>query len=584
MNTSFRPALESLEPRLAPAGVITLSTAGGVLTATGDIADNQMQISSSGPGTWEIQDHTGGGTLFSLNGAPAAAQVTLFATQSIKATLNGGNDTIVFKDIQVNGSVTVLGNDGDDSVTFDDIVVNGLTTVDTGNGGDTITTGGVFNNLVTLKTGKGFDSVSFGDSFLGRGLTADLGTEMNTFSIMAANFQSYGSISVVAAGSAVDNQTFNVETTNGFISGSLSFKTSAGNTNLTLGGQNLNDHLSVTGNVTVQTAAGVDGITLQQELLVGGVLSIAAGDGMNTVESADLADYRFGGFSYTGGKGADTVELRGSHGVIGGAVNFNGGAGTSRLTLSTTTSLRIGGALNYTGGVDNDNLTISGAASVLGGALIFKGGDGDNTADMAMISGSVGSVSYTGGKGADALFIGDPTNLTSLITVHGNVISNMGAGFGRLQLQDILAYGGVSHTTANANGFEFVNIYDSTILGTSTLKMDGNSEATITVNDSTFQSALSISTGGGADRVNFDTDDQDTAITSTFNTTVKINLGAGDDFFNAGVSPTVATVGNHFAGLELDGGAGNDTANFEDAAYQNFFLNAAVLKNVETKD
>jgi len=584
MNTSFCPALESLEPRLAPAGVITLSTAGGVLTATGDIADNQMEISSSGPGTWEIQDHTGGGTLFSLNGAPAAAQVTLFATQSIKATLNGGNDVIKFENIQVNGSVTVLGNDGDDSVLFNNILVNGLTTVDTGNGIDTITSGGVFNNLVTFKTGKGFDTVSLGDSFLGRGLTADLGTETNSFSIMAANFQSYGSISVVAAGSAVDDQTFSVETTNGFVSGGLSFKTSAGNTNLTLGGQNAADSLSVTGNVTVQTAAGVDTFTLQQDLLVGGALSIAAGDGMNTVESADLADYRFGSFSYTGGKGADTVELRGGHGVIGGAVNYNGGAGTSRLTISTTTSLRIGGALNYTGGVDNDTLTISGAASVVSGALTFKGGDGDNTMDMAMISGSLGSVSYTGGKGSDALFVGDATNLTSVITVHGNVASNMGAGFGRLEIRDLLAYGGISHTTANATGFEFVNIYDSTVLGTSTLKMDGNSEATITVNDSTFQSALSISTGGGADRVNFDTDDQETAITSIFNTTVKINLGAGDDFFNAGVSPTVATVGNQFAGLELDGGAGADTASFEDAAYANFFLNAPVLKNIETKD
>jgi hypothetical protein len=45
-NAPTHSCIESLEPRSAPAGIVTLITAGGVLTLTGDGLDNTDEIVS----------------------------------------------------------------------------------------------------------------------------------------------------------------------------------------------------------------------------------------------------------------------------------------------------------------------------------------------------------------------------------------------------------------------------------------------------------------------------------------------------------------------------------------------------------
>ncbi|HYF35589.1 MAG TPA: hypothetical protein VD994_09895 [Prosthecobacter sp.] len=56
---SFAGVLETLEPRLAPAGVVTITTAGGVLTITGDGGHNVIHITDlPDSGEWQISDPT----------------------------------------------------------------------------------------------------------------------------------------------------------------------------------------------------------------------------------------------------------------------------------------------------------------------------------------------------------------------------------------------------------------------------------------------------------------------------------------------------------------------------------------------
>jgi hypothetical protein len=91
MPTRFAPrlaahAIEILEARVAPAGLITATFVGGVLTLTGDNLDNVVNLEAPGQITFRLTGFNG--TTIALNGAPAAAVVLLDgAVTSLKAQL-----------------------------------------------------------------------------------------------------------------------------------------------------------------------------------------------------------------------------------------------------------------------------------------------------------------------------------------------------------------------------------------------------------------------------------------------------------------------------------------------------------------
>src|SRR5687767_6284112 len=120
MNTrlAFRrsatPSIEILESRVAPAGLVTATFAGGILTLTGDNLDNTVTFQPVGQSVFQLIGSNG--TTIALNGAAAAAIAVLDGdVTSLKAQMGLGNDFLAFQLVEVTGSVSVDGGAGNDS-------------------------------------------------------------------------------------------------------------------------------------------------------------------------------------------------------------------------------------------------------------------------------------------------------------------------------------------------------------------------------------------------------------------------------------------------------------------------------------
>ena len=204
-NSPSSSVLESLESRLAPAGIVTLNLSGGVLSLTGDALNNDLQITESG-GDWTIASQSGGSTQFSMNGGPLLPSITFAAPASLSANLGAGNDDVLISQAILPGTVSIDGGEGNDAVDLTGTSINGMASVRLGNGSDYFTAGG---NL-----------------FFGKGLSVDLGAGQNTFDLNARSLISNGSISAIAGGSAIDKQTFILAAEVADVKGSVTLRTS----------------------------------------------------------------------------------------------------------------------------------------------------------------------------------------------------------------------------------------------------------------------------------------------------------------------------------------------------------------------
>jgi hypothetical protein len=130
------PSIEPLEVRVAPAGLITATFTGGILTLNGDAAANELGLTSGAEGTFDL---TGlNGTLIAFNGAAAAASVAAVgAIVSLKATMGAGADRLESTAVPL-GAFSFDGGDGDDVVDLETTVVKGAFSFNGGNNDDTL--------------------------------------------------------------------------------------------------------------------------------------------------------------------------------------------------------------------------------------------------------------------------------------------------------------------------------------------------------------------------------------------------------------------------------------------------------------
>lgn len=575
--------IEDLEARLAPAGIVTVTTnAAGLLTITGDGGNNTFNLTEAAPnsGLWSISDTTAAtGTTFILNGAPAAGTINFSAQQSLKITMNGGDDQVRVNGIQVNGKVDVFGNDGLDLVDFFGCVVNGATTVDSGIGADQLTMMGTYNGMV-LKSGAGNDTVNIMGG-IQKGVTVDLGADSNVFTMDGPSVSIFGNLIVGAVGAVGMNQTFNLFTDSIYLAGSASFKTAAGNTSFNIGDEAL-DASRITGNLTVTTGAGNDFFSFTRDIGVGGALTIAAGAGNNEVFSNNLDSLVVGALTYTGGSGLDDVNLSsGGTVIIGGNTVLNLGDGSNGAAFGGTGAAILGGALTFTGGAGNDDLFLNGSFVNVHGALNFKGGNGINSASFSANFGNLSSVNFTGGSGEDCLYLGD-SGITG-VTVLGNVATNMGAGTSILQTEKALIYGNLVHTNAAMLGSsDLTDIKSCNILGHVSIKSAGTANSTLNFDDSRVGSSFTLDCGAGNDVVLLDTQFGTTS-GSFFGGPVNIKLGAGGDTLIAGTNPLSLNSGNTFNGkLNIDGGTGTDLASLVSGFGNTFNALPNIFTGLET--
>jgi len=551
-STNFS-VLESLESRLAPAGIVTLSlTTAGALTITGDALANDLQITESGS-QWTIATQAGGDTLFKLNGGPALSSITFAAPLSVKATMGAGSDDLLISEAIIPGTLTIDMGDGHDIVDLTNTSIGGITSIRLGSGHDYFTAGG--------------------DLFFAKGFSVDLGTGQNTFDVNATTLLSNGAISAVASGTAVETQTFILAAELGDVTGAVTLRTTtASATDFEIGSLS-NDSLRVTGALTLASAAGADKVTLAGNIETLGTFAIGLGNGVNSVQSSNAGLIKANALTYTGGAHLDSVTFDNGALQVTGAFSFSAGAGTNLLDLNPSSSVRIGTALNYFGGAGNDTLLVDGPSAIIGGTLNMNASSGNNALGLDAVSATVGAVTFSAGFGNDVVDIGEVSGASQLVTVRGNVTVNTSSGSADVMVRDADIFGNFTINTAVAfGGIDTVRLIDSDFRGNVGINLAGAAESDVVVRDGIFDRAVTINTGGGDDYVAFDTDTAVSSIYSVFDGYVRINLGAGNDIFAAGSNPTVATVGNDFNSyVDVNGGTGYDRAYFMHFDYNNGF-------------
>ncbi len=580
MNSAPRltaPCLEPLEPRLAPAGIITVTQSNGTLIFTGDGSDNAMEISSPTLNILSIKDPHASEegavpTLFRIAGQADSPTLVLPTFQSIKVNLGGGDDVFKAVALFVNGAVSVLGGEGADDISLSG-TYNGAILLDGGNGSDELGISAILNNTVTVKGGAGDDDVFFGSGNYARGITADLGAGSNDFTLYSdATANIFGNISVSASGGATNTQSYFIGIETGSITGSVSFKTGAGSADHFFGGDET-DVLAIYGNLTITGAAGADAVLFAGKVSVGNAVNLNLGAGSNFAANGIsggeslLSFIGLGSLSYTGTTGTDQLYIDAAEFLVAGNLNFNGGAGVNSLALINSTGTLIGGAVNYTGGAGNDQMNLEGGQLTLGGKLTFKGGGGEDKAYVTNVFASIGSVQYTGGSGLDIFYLGAPDGTTtSVMSILGDVNLNAGIGAAEMGLSDALVHGKVVYASNVALNIieplrDIFFVTDSFIIGTLSVNATGTASTEVYIDDSVLVSNVSIATGAGNDLVAFDITSVGSEYKNTFYGSVLVSLGAGDDEWQAGSATAAATLGNDFRStVIIDGGAGSNTA------------------------
>lgn len=525
MTKSLLSAIESLEPRIAPATVI------------GTVSNGVLKINP----------------LLST----VAANFALVQTDIDSFQLLDGGAPIIFdgvKNIQI--KLTDLLDNVDFG--FNGSGFRGDVTVNSGLGADTIDFTGIGTNRFDATVVSGGNSlVTFGNAaFLGDMKITSVGGVVANYSPLGSLSET-GATTVIQNGTIVGNAKFIAPDTGITVAGTGIYNSDL----LVKGGTGL-DKVTISGRVDgkVTFAAGEGGSQFvgDQGFFVGGRLSITGGAGNDfvqiTMTAADPFTTNLGSAVLTlgGGNnsvaivgsarlagsirvsaldGNDSVNLASSSGIltIGGGVQLSLGGGGNSLTTSNAI---LNGGLNFLGGIGTDTVTIQSTDVV--GAGKFLLGDGSN--GLNLFSSNFDSTLYIkGGVANDTIFFGGTTVLNKT-TILGGDGANM-TTFAGSQLRAGFAYiGGLA-------GDQVVLNADSQFFGIGSMK----GGAGLNVLDAKTLGGFSSFTFTGG----VDTDVVLLGSNGGFYTSFKAALGDGNDTANVFTT--------NFRYLKIDGGVGGDT-------------------------
>jgi hypothetical protein len=374
-----------------------------------------------------------GSDTVSLN-SPDAAEVDRNATFNLGA----GSNTLEFLGNDVSeerylfgGNLTYSGGAGDDTLTAEGpVAIAGNMTVNLGNGMNDVdiqltelaTDNDVLDiagNLV-IDGGSGEDAVTLGGGdgvSITRNITFNLGAGMNTLDFTESGdpFWFSGNLTVTG-GSGDDTFTSIVDTE---LDGNATFGLGGG-----ANGVNVDaEWMDVGGNLTYTGGSGNDDLLLNDtDVWIGGNARINADGGDNTLASVASDSLEIDGwFSYSGGTGIDTLDLRALD--VNGQTTINTGSGDDAVAIYDGSTL---GALTLNTGAGDDQ-------AFLGDAL--DGGQGPAMTEI------IGPVSVHMGSGDDELFLGYTDDSDGIVTLNlwsESVVLNGGSGLNPLIIGDIL--------------------------------------------------------------------------------------------------------------------------------------------------
>lgn len=362
MNSRLHSSIERLEARIAPAGLVKISAAGGSVKITGDDLANDIRITPTGTGFLRI---VGTGTALQFGDAtggsfdvPFSKDLTVSLGEGADAvqlaegdyfgnvTLDGGADGNSFQlgAVFIPGSLKILAKAGDDTLDIsapgadfevgrDFLVKLGADTVFSTLTAQRLLVGGKFTLTggdavedfswgvtdlrvggdVTLASGRNLDRIALsasGDIEIGGKLTIKGGDSFAGPPVPAIVSASYG----LAAGGDLT------------VRGAVSVATVNGLANTTLGGS---ETTTFARGASIKTGKGDNTLTLQgTRLVILGKLSVSAAGPLDfTMQPDDLL--LVGDFTFKGSPFADSFQVD-TGGVITGKLTVDLGDGTGQ--------------------------------------------------------------------------------------------------------------------------------------------------------------------------------------------------------------------------------------------------------------
>lgn len=494
MNAKILPItkIESLEPRLAPAGTVLISTSNGILSVVGDAASNGIVVTDSPlTGQWTISDALSG-TTFIMNGVAQSLPFSIPAQNGIKMSMGDAEDRIEIQPsttpsgMILSGGLDLGGGRGDDIVVLGNSVsqflaVNGTTNIDLGDGNDILDLSGsaLFAGVADFKGGLGDDSINLNygsgaeHTYL-KGFKVNLGAGADSLSIASGSLNvSGGALSILGAGQVGSAQLINFSPVSANLQTAATVALTAGNATVNFGGVSSNLIRFGLG-LTVTTGAGDDSVNFNSPTLVVGALNVDLKDGTNLFSvGSSAASLEAGTVSIKAGKGDDTITLNAtSLFTVNAALNVSLGSGTNLLT-GAGAGLNAG-VFNYTAGTTGDDtLNFTGAElRVLDNTVLnLGGGTNSTTIDSTTSAYFGGNLTISGMAGDDSLIVDTPSaiilgNFNVLLGNGTNLVQDTGAA--------LFVGGALSYTGGTGNDLFDSSAADLTIVGKVTFKGGGN--------------------------------------------------------------------------------------------------------------
>jgi hypothetical protein len=397
--------------------------------------DNTLQFASAANEVlWVARD-------LLINGGRGSDMVSLDSSDDLEvdrnATFNlgAGENTLEFlgNDESGNmflfgGNLTYSGGAGDDTLTAEGpIAVAGNMTVNLGNGTNTVDMEwdvldtdtdvlAVAGNLV-INGGSGDDTITLGGGdgvSVVRNTTFNLGAGENTldFTESGDHFWFSGDLTVTG-GSGADTFTSVVDTE---LDGNATLRLGGGANGVSVNA----DWMDIGGNLTYTGGSGDDDLAFNEtDVWIGGNARINVDGGDNTLTTfAAMPSFEVDGwFSYSGGTGIDTLDLRTLD--VNGQTTINTGGGDDVVAIYNGSTL---GALVLNTGAGDDQA--------------FLGTDSLGWDDGWLMTQINGPVSVHMGSGDDDLSLGYEDTVT-LNLLSESVVLNGGSGLNPLTIGDI---------------------------------------------------------------------------------------------------------------------------------------------------
>jgi hypothetical protein len=597
--------VQSLEGREVPAGVVTASLSPtGLLTLTGDDAANSIAVAVTPTAVILTPDLST--TIDDLGtagpGAPGASVTIGGVVTSLRATLNGGNDTLgipTTADLTLPGSVTVDLGDGNNQLALG-------------------TSGKIDLGSLTVRAGDGLDNISLSGgggkgSRVAGAATIALGDGNTTVNVTAVDFQGPAGVRLTA-GEGDDHIDLESIQTTGPVTvaagnGLLVLKVGLSTTGpISVSGTQEQFQLTqttVTGGLTVRgqtgpepdptavdatlSSATVSGpvhltgtargaavlATVIGDFTVGGLTLRSAGPSVLNVQPgvklSTAGDVLVTGFSGAGLE-LQQAELDARNLTVSSSdleANFvqTRGAAVNRSLLNLTGALAVrspsqaaveisdgtaavGGNLTVAGGGVSASVVASGKSLSVGGNLTVTAPTGFNSNIDLQATEVHGNLTMTGGPGNDRLSTDLATRLDRDVTL------TLGGGLNAAVVQGSV---GRNLTITTGAGTDLIDLVRLQVAGATRIVTGGGADS-LSINDGViFSGTFFTDLGAGDDSIIVAAG---TAATNpvTFQKTATIRTGAGNDSLTLGEAVdsggTADTAAVFQAGGTVDGGTG----------------------------